>query len=44
MFWYNRGMTLYIRELKVRKLFNQVVFSSGRALGLLRFVGSEVVR
>ena len=33
-----------IRELKVRKLFNQVVFSSQRALGMLRFVGSEVVR
>ena len=33
-----------IRELKVRKLFNQVVFSSRQALGMLRFVGSEVVR
>ena len=33
-----------IRELKVRKLFNQVVFSSQRALGMLRFSGSEVVR
>lgn len=33
-----------IRELKVRKLFNQVVFSSQRALGMLRFAGSEVVR
>lgn len=32
-----------IRELKVRKLFNQVVFSSQRALAMLNFAGSEVI-
>ena len=38
------GVATVSRELKIRKLFNQVVFSSQRALRMLRFSGIEVVR
>ena len=31
------------RALKIRKLYNQLVFASDKALGFIRFLRSEVV-